>query len=111
MNKRGAKNFVVGSDGIRYWLNRLAPFAEGQRSLWVRGRGRQLFHRDDGPAVEHPSGHKEWYRNGEFLFSSATGQIGERLFPDEDEWSRLRDYVKEQNSWQSESFARWRLWA
>jgi hypothetical protein len=24
-----------------------------------------LLHREDGPAVEHPAGHKAWYRNGQ----------------------------------------------
>ena len=31
--------------------------------LWCNEHGR--FHREDGPAIEFPNGHKVWYINGE----------------------------------------------
>ena len=38
---------VVSSFGTKEWKNK-----------------KGLFHRDDGPAIIHPNGTEEWYRNG-----------------------------------------------
>jgi len=59
----------VYSDGcIRYWLNSklhredgpAVEYPSGQKEWRIKGE----FHRLDGPAVEYPSGQKEWYKNG-----------------------------------------------
>lgn len=48
--------------GIRWWPHPNSPKCSP--------------HRDDGPAVEYPDGHKEWWRCGEFLFSDEDGDFG-----------------------------------
>lgn len=54
------------------WTSAVKPI--GFKRYWVASNGR--LHRDDGPAVEHPSGYKEWWVRGQFQYSSFLHNLG-----------------------------------
>jgi hypothetical protein len=51
------------------------------------------YHREDGPAIERPNGHKVWYINGKCHREDGPA----RIFSNGDEWYYLNDkrYSKE----------------
>lgn len=41
----------------------MTKIGKNKRRKWINSDGK--LHRDDGPAIEHINGTKEWYINGE----------------------------------------------
>jgi hypothetical protein len=55
----------------------LCEFADGDKH-WYLNINLAIFHREDGPAIEHTNGYKVWYLNGDQILCKTQKEF-ERL--------------------------------
>ncbi len=80
-HREGDKPAIERADGAKFWFKNDKRHREGDKPAIIRVDGTKEWHvngkrhRENGAAVEHVSGHKEYWLNGDYVSKAAHAEL------------------------------------